>query len=183
MKDFIKLVGILFITGAIAAGSLSAVYQLTREPIAEFAKQEKIVALKEVFSSAKDFKEVRTETMWEAYDGQTQLGRVFLTETAGYGGPVKIVFGVNLQNEITAVKILSHTETPGLGAKIALPAFTAQFAGKKADSLALKKDNPAAGNLDAVTGATISSRAAVRGIINALKDSNNGNPAREGSSK
>jgi electron transport complex protein RnfG len=64
-----------------------------------------------------------------------------------------------------AISKLDQTETPGLGVKITLPAFRDQFRGKNADAVRLKKDG---GTVDAITAATISSRAVANGVREAL---------------
>jgi electron transport complex protein RnfG len=63
------------------------------------------------------------------------------------------------------VQVLSHTETPGLGAKITTDAWTGQFTGKTRDQAALKKDG---GAIDAISAATISSRAVTRAVHDAM---------------
>jgi electron transport complex protein RnfG len=166
--EFLKLAMVLFITCAVAAGSLALVSQVTKKPIEEFAKRDKFQAMQAVQAQATEFKEVLPGYLWEAYKDGKLVGQVIAAEAQGYGGPVKMMFGIDLQEKITAVKIVSQTETPGLGAKIIQPEFTAQFTGKTIDQLALKKDDPAKGTIDAISGATISPRAVTRGLRSGL---------------
>jgi electron transport complex protein RnfG len=170
MKEFLKLVFILFITCGLAAGSLSFINQVTREPIAAFQKQEKLEALQQVFTAATRFEEKTPDRLWDAYTDQDRIGSVILKIFPGYSGPITMVFGFDLNKKITGVRILNHTETPGLGAKIVKPEFLSQYAGKTKEELVLKKDDPAAGTIDAITGATISSRAVTKAVKQALTE-------------
>jgi len=75
-------------------------------------------------------------------------------EGGGFQGIIRMMVGVNPHEEkITGVKVLSHSETPGLGARITEPAFLEQFAQKSInDDFEVKED------VDGVTGATVSSK-------------------------
>ncbi|MGI6182267.1 MAG: FMN-binding protein, partial [Agathobaculum sp.] len=76
--------------------------------------------------------------------------------------------GVNTDGTIAGAKVTGHAETPGLGAKAqADPNWITQFAGQSADgSLAVTKDG---GTINAITGATITSRAVTLGVNTAAK--------------
>jgi electron transport complex protein RnfG len=174
MKDFLRLVMILFITCALAAASLSFINQITKDPIADFEKQEKEEAMRLVSAGADTFKEKIKDRLWEAYKGNKKIGNVILTESQGYSGPIKIIFGLTEDNVITGVKIIKQTETPGLGAKIITTKFTNQYKNLIVDQLTVKKDDPAIGAIDSITGATISSRAVTKGIREALTSFENG---------
>ena len=169
MKDFLKLVLILFVTCAAAAGSLSFINQVTKTPIEEFVKIEKLDAMKKVQEQATDFKEIIKDRLWEAYNGGELVGHVIQSKITGYSGPITLMFGLDPGNAVTAVKVITQTETPGLGAKINTPEFSAQYRAKTMDQLKIKKDDPQNGAIDAITGATISSRAVTNGIRNDLE--------------
>jgi Na+-transporting NADH:ubiquinone oxidoreductase subunit C len=86
---------------------------------------------------------------------------------AGLWGPIRAAVGVDAAGNLTGLAILEQNETPGLGARIAEPWFRLQFRGKRAP-LDLDPEGtraPAPDRVDAVTGATISSRA-VRDLVN-----------------
>jgi len=78
--------------------------------------------------------------------------------TKGYSGDIWLMVGLTKTGEIKNVSVIDHKETPGLGTKMTTPAFVNQFLGKHPESMNLKvkKDG---GDVDAITGATISSRA------------------------
>ncbi len=89
------------------------------------------------------------------------VGYIATASVSGYGGEVKVMVGVDNDNNITAVKILSAAdETPGLGMNITKKDYYGQYSGKKANF----KDE----EIIAVTGATISSTAAKNAVKEAL---------------
>lgn len=86
----------------------------------------------------------------------------------GYGGDVPVLIVIDLDGQITGVKVLGNNETPGLGKKVADKAFIGQFTGQSAENVFAVKTAAADQVLiDAVTGATISSRA-VTNAVNAV---------------
>ena len=76
----------------------------------------------------------------------------------GFSGTINIMVGFDIDGNIIGTSVLSHSETPGLGAKMTEPAFYTQFIGKNPASfrLAVRKDG---GDVDAITASTITSRA------------------------
>lgn len=85
------------------------------------------------------------------------VGYVITAQSRGYGGQVPAAVAFSADGVILGVTMMDNSETPGLGQKVTEPAFSAQFAGKTAEPLTIDE-------IDAVTGATISSRAAVSAI-------------------
>ncbi|WP_245802461.1 RnfABCDGE type electron transport complex subunit G [Desulfacinum hydrothermale] len=108
--------------------------------------------LKDVFPAKKDGKIVAF-----AYDATA----------SGYHGPVSLMIGFAPDGTLTGVSVMTHSETPGLGARITEPAFTRQFA--KLKGLDQVKLSTQGGRIDAVSGATISSTAAVTAVQEAIK--------------
>jgi len=158
MKATFRLVMVLFIVCALAAGSLAFVNAATKERIASFAREERLEALRQVFPEADDFREVVPGREWEALKAGQRIGGVLAASIQGYSGTILSFVGLDRTNVITGVKVLSQSETPGLGAKIAEERFLKQFRGLSPAEVALRRDDPA-GKIDAVTAATISSRA------------------------
>ncbi len=101
-----------------------------------------------------------------ASDGDVRyiIGYVAVAGAKGYGGNVQIMIGVNLDLEITGIEILSQSETAGLGANCENESWLAQFIGKSG-TLAVSKDG---GDIDAITAATITSRAVTSAVNKAL---------------
>jgi electron transport complex protein RnfG len=99
-----------------------------------------------------------------ARKGDEQIGVAIKTKSSkGYSGDIFIMVGFNMQGEIQNVVVIEHKETPGLGSKMTSPSFVNQFLGKNPDAvnLKVKKDG---GAIDAISGATISSRAYAQAI-------------------
>jgi electron transport complex protein RnfG len=95
------------------------------------------------------------------YEDGEKAGYAFMASGSGYGGNIDILVGLDSGFGIKGVSILSQTETPGVGNKITESSFTDQFKGLSASDIALKSEG---GKIDAITGATISSRAVVDAI-------------------
>jgi electron transport complex protein RnfG len=89
------------------------------------------------------------------------IGYSFVTIGKGYGGNIRILISLEADFDIKKISIITQTETPGLGDRILSPAFTDMFMGLKAEDVALAKDG---GKIDAITGATVSSRAVVLAV-------------------
>lgn len=172
MRDFIRMISVLFIACGLAAGSLAVVNAVTKEPIAAREKQQRDAALREVSADADEFIAVTPDRAWEALRKGQKVGYIFLTQVQGYSGPITLMFGTDSNGAVTGLRVLSHTETPGLGAKIATAQFRDQFRNKRPEQLILKKDDPARGQIDAVTGATISSRAVIKTMCSTLESFN-----------
>ena len=169
MPEFVKVIVVLFVVCGLAAGSLAVVNTVTKEPIAKWEKTQRDVALREVFAGADEFKELTPNRLWEVRCKGELSGYVVLTDARGYSGPITVMFGVaSSDGAVTGLKVLNHTETPGLGAKITKTGFRDQFKNKRLDQIQLRKDNPGSGEIDAVTGATISSRAVTRAVHSEL---------------
>ncbi len=169
MKGALRLVVVLFVVCGVAAGSLAFVNAATKDRIAEFARLEKIEAMQKVLPEAQEFVETTPGKVWEARQGSQVIGHVLAASTQGYSGPIASLVGLDPSGAISGVRVLVQTETPGLGAKIARPEFLAQFEGRKPGEVVLKKDDPA-GKIDAITAATISSRALTNAVRNTVSE-------------
>ena len=175
MKATLKLAMILFIVCGLAAGALGFVNAATKDRIAEYARIAKLDALKKVIPEAEEFTETGSGTSWNALKGGSSIGSVYLVATQGYSGPIEAVFGMRADGTLTGVRVLLQTETAGLGAKIVTDKFLGQYAGRARAEIALKKDDPASGRIDAIAAATISSRAVTKAIRAAADAAGGGN--------
>lgn len=177
MKDLVKLVGVLLVICAVAGALLAAVSMITAEPIEAAARSEKLQAIETVLPKHTNAPDGETVTVkandktWTFYiarrDGTYVGTAVESVSSQGYGGDIAVMIGINTKNAIEAIEILQQKETPGLGAKIAEPAFKNAFAGKplRGTRWAVRKDN---GDIDQITAATISSRAVVDAVKQAI---------------
>ena len=160
----------------VCSGLLAGVYALTAEPIAAAAKAKNEAAIKEVLpESAVTIEEERTVEMDGvtytynlAYDqpGNT-VGCAVNVSALGFGGPIAVKVGFDIDGIICNTKVLSQAETPGLGAKCTEPAFSDQFKGfnPAEKKLSVKKDG---GDIDAITASTITSRAYSNALATAV---------------
>lgn len=165
-----QMIVTLVVVAVVCAVILSFVYAFTEPRIAETQAQLTLSGLEEVISAYK-YVEVIPGTLWRAMDSLDQeIGIVFRVFPQGYGGPIPITVGLNEEKQITGIRIASAAEglaeTPGLGVKITEPGFTSQFKGKSSDEVALVQDG---GTIQAITAATISSRAVSEGVRKGLK--------------
>jgi len=101
------------------------------------------------------------DDIYMVYSNGAEIGFAFRAVGKGYGGLIDILVGFENETTIKGVTIVSHLESPGLGARITESSFRDQFIGVNIADVALKQKG---GEIDAVTGATISSRAVVDAI-------------------
>ena len=161
----------------VCSGLLAGVYALTAEPIAAAAAAKNEAAIMEVLpETAVSIEEERTvefEGASYAYNlAYDEVGNVvgcaINVAPVGFGGPIAIKVGFDVNGVIWNTKVLSQAETPGLGAKCVEPSFSDQFKGWNSaeKDLAVKKDG---GDVDAITASTITSRAYADGLLLATK--------------
>jgi electron transport complex protein RnfG len=181
-SSFINLILALGSVTLLSAFSLGYVYEWTLEPIAIAKREKQLRAINDVVEFDNDpleesFEVVRGQHRHRKRKGQAQASDpdalVFypakkqdtLTGYAiksfsdqGYSGRIEIMVGFELDGKMREVQVLSHRETPGLGSKITTIEFLDQFKGKYPNQFDLRvtKDG---GDIDGISGATISSRA------------------------
>lgn len=170
MGKIIKLGLTLGIFCVISAGMLAYVFMMTGPRIEANAKASFEGSLREVLPGAESFKSVALpgakSEIFEGLSGGKTVGFAVKVAPRGYSGEIVMLVGVDPQIQVRGMKILGQRETPGLGTNIEKPKFLRQFVGKGTkDLLEPKKD------VDAITGATISSRAVCEGVRSVLKDS------------
>lgn len=166
MKESFKLGLYLFVIAAVAGLALAAVNHLTRDRIAEQKSAHEQAALRDVLPRAASFR--AQADCQEGLDASgAVVGYVLKVKAQGYSSVIEALVGVDPEFKVTGVRILSQNETPGLGDKVRDPRFTGQFAGKDATEIRLKKDG---GAIDAITSATISSRALTGAIQERLDE-------------
>ena len=134
--------------------------------VVEAQNKAKIQAvLESIFPDLTGFEE--DGDLFVIYEGDSIAGYTFLASGNGYSGVIDMLVGINPDYTIKDIAILSQTETPGLGSRITEKIFTGQFAGLGLDDIELSKDG---GSIDAITGATISSRAVTDAIREKMSD-------------
>lgn len=146
MKKILGLVLSLTIISGVCAAVLAYVDSITKEPIKATAEKNREAAKAAVLCGQ---------------EGYTAEG----TCRDGYGGDITLMVGFKKDKKtVISYKVLAASETPGLGMKLKTPEFAGQFAGKDGSSLKVRKDG---GEIEAITSATITSRAVCRAIADA----------------
>ena len=188
MKTMLKEAGILFAITLIAGILLGVVHEVTAEPIAKAEDDAKKQAWNEVFPEADSFNEnedingqnaesltaaVQAEeykadinAVVSALDGSGNvLGYVItVTDHEGYGGDIKFSMGVANDGTLKGISLLSISETAGLGMK-ADPVLTSQLKDIKAEKISYTKTGKTSEDqIDAISGATITSNAVTNGV-------------------
>ena len=183
MNKIVKNTLILTLITVIAGFLLGAVYEITKTPIAQAQETAKKEAWQAVFSDVKldDFKAedvdqkaadkaVKDMGVNATIDEVCTAGDagyvITTTDKDGFGGNIQITVGIKKDGTINGVSILSISETAGLGMKATEPSFYHQYVHKPADKFVVSKDGGDGEQIDALSGATITSRA-VTGAVNA----------------
>ena len=171
---------VLCLTGVclVCSAILGAVYVVTEKPIADAEKANLQAALGAVLPddsqiSTEPFYQEWNGARYECYHAQGPTDAEFATAVKstvnGFGGPLTVLVGVLYDGTVFATKVLSHSETPGLGAKCSdeMSGFVLQFQGFNPveKQLKVKKDG---GDVDAITASTITSRAYTQAVANAV---------------
>lgn len=177
-QKILKLGIILFTVTAITGLILGAVYEITSGPIKATQERLKNEALSGALPEADSFKQIdiaggSPEIVKEIQEGFTEnasTGHCITVTPKGYGGPIEIVVGILSDGTLRAIRILSQTETPGLGAKAATEDFMGKYSDKKVETLSVVKTPPSdTAQIQAISGATITSEAVTLGVNTALE--------------
>lgn len=164
---------ILGVICLLATMVLAVTYQVTKPKIDAQLKAEEQTALKGIMPDATSFAEKKATDIeyFEALRGGQVIGYCIKAIGSGYNGYIRLIVGIDLSGTIRGVRVLEHQETPGLGARITeiKPGekdahFLRQFIGKNGRTVALRKD------IDAIAGATISSKAVTDAVNKAVSD-------------
>lgn len=172
---------ILFAITVVAGLLLGVVYDVTKEPIAQQKEKAKQAACAEVFAEAKAFETITQmdgsavsdtidgvdiDEVMRAVDGDGNTAGYVITVTdhEGYGGDIQFSMGVALDGTLNGISILSISETAGLGMK-AGDVLVPQFADKRVKSFTYTKSGASNDSeIDAISGATITTNAVVNGV-------------------
>ena len=161
------LTGVCLICSAI----LGVVYVITEEPIAQASIKATNASIAKVLPDGGELSEEKTFEGHQYYtlirDGKV-VAYAVKSSSNGFGGPVTLMVGILPDGTVYNTSVLSHSETPGLGAKCTSDEhFMSQFRNFTSDKvLKVKKDG---GDIDAITGSTITSRAYVNAVSEAIK--------------
>ena len=187
MKNIIKNTAILTVITLVAGVLLGLVYEITKEPIALAKEKAKNEAYQAVMQEADTFEELKLETVKleapgcvidevvKAKSGDETVGYVITTTTGeGYGGSIQISVGIAKDGTVKGIEMLSISETAGLGMNADTPEFKAQYADKSVEEFVVTKAGATADNeIDAISGATITSNAVTNAVNSAMEYFNN----------
>ena len=152
---FITLV--VFVSVALVSGTDS----ITKDKIIYQIEQKIQGMLVETFPDMNEY--TFTDDIYTIYSDNTLVGYAFLATGKGYGGDIDILVGLEDEQTLKGITIVTQSETPGLGSRIIESSFVSKFVGANIDDIFLKKDG---GQIDAITGASISSEAVVDVVRN-----------------
>jgi len=176
MRDNLRVGLVLMIVCLVAAASLGLTYVLTKNQIDKQIKIRQDAGNIKALSVAKTFKRIdvaqikkrgikldnEQDKIFQGLNGSKSAGYTFIVHPRGYGGIMEIAVGIN-GGEVKGVVVISNAETLGLGDQALEPVFIKQFIGRTPkDKVEVKKD------IDAVSGATISSKGLTKGVRTAL---------------
>ncbi len=179
-STLLNMVLTLLIISVVSASALAYVYEVTKKPIEKAQLKKELEAIKEVVPQF-DNNPFDEKFTLPSYDGAGELevypakkggevvGYAVKTFTEkGFSGHVEVMVGFLPDGTIENTKVLAHSETPGLGSKMTSEKFKSQFHGfnPAQKKLIVKKDG---GDVDAITAATISSRAFCDALDRAYK--------------
>ena len=159
-KDFVAPILVLSLICLVISGALAFTNSVTEPVIANAAAEREEAARYEMIPEADGFEIIEIgglpATIKEVYKSTNGVGYILMISTSGYGGDISIICGIGSDGRMIRSRALEHSETKGLGARIADASYADQYDG--ADS--------SLGGIVAITGATISSTA----YVNAMKD-------------
>ncbi|HAW58688.1 MAG TPA: RnfABCDGE type electron transport complex subunit G [Bacteroidales bacterium] len=167
----------------VASAALAGVYNMTKEPIAAAAIQKKFAAIHQVIPDFDTLKQLAylppdgkdSVYLYFGYKNDSLVGVAVETYSEkGFSGHISIMVGFKADGTINSIEVLEQKETPGLGTKMTEPSFKDQFKGLDISKLPNEqvKVNKDQGTIEAITAATISSRAfcdAVQRAYQAIK--------------
>ncbi|MBO5280783.1 MAG: RnfABCDGE type electron transport complex subunit G [Clostridia bacterium] len=166
---FLRIGGTLLLICAIVALVLSFVNTVTQEKIAQNETEQKRTAMVELFGSDKiEYTELdrlesdgeRVEAVYRVAEDGSTVGYSVLVLSPGFGGDVQLMVAVTADKTVIGVKIVSMSETPGLGTRVDDADYLSQYAGVTAGL--------SASEVDMISGATKSSKAVLNGVVDAL---------------
>jgi electron transport complex protein RnfG len=183
LRDLIKMVVVLLVICTTSGVVLSYVNQATIAPreyqYIKFVQEPSIKAvlsdydndpvkerIKLVVGEDEEGKPVELVVFPAKKGGETQAV-AYSAAAKGYHDLIEVMVGVGPEGTLTGISIMTHTETPGLGARIVEPGFTAQFAGLDLETAKLSAEG---GKVDALSGATFSTMGVITAVDTALEE-------------
>ena len=164
----------LFVICLVSTALLALANNVTAPIIDKLAIQTEIESRNEVLETAEIFEEKSDNGIDYVVgldkDGN-EIGMVFTSTAKSYGGEIIVMTGVDMEGKITGIKLLQINDTPGLGMNAQKPEFRDKFLGMS-DKITIVKNSANAANneIDALSGATISSNAVADAVNESLEN-------------
>ena len=161
---FIRIAGVLTLICSVIALMLALVNAMTKDTIAANTEKEKIEAISRIFGEVDEVESYSVEehevNLVLYKDGVR--GYAVTVKPQGYGGEIEMLVGIEPGGSVVGIEIINMSETPGVGSRVKSdPDFLPQFKGMTG-TLAVGD------NVDAISGASISSKAVTAGVNEAL---------------
>lgn len=182
MRDLIKMVVVLFVICTTSGVVLSYVNEATEEPreysYIKFVQEPSMKAVLSDYDNDPIKERIKLAVgedeegnpvevvVFPAKKGGKTEAIAYSAAAKGYHDLIEVMIGVNPDGTLTGISIMTHTETPGLGARIVEPEFTDQFAGLDLDTTKLAADG---GKVDTLSGATFSTVGVIAAVSAALE--------------
>ena len=174
-RNIIKYAGVLFVITAVVSALLAGFHMLTADVIAQNEVKTEQKALSEVLPDADVTDRLPDETaaqydvdaVYAARKGEILIGYCIKVSENGYGGAIQSIIGIDMDGRVTGVSVISNSETAGLGANINKEDFRSQFIGK--GEVNVVKAGAGDKEIDALSGATISSKAMAESVNKAVR--------------
>lgn len=167
-SNLTNMVLVLGLVCLLCSAVLGGAYVITKAPIEAAAAAKTQQAVAQVLPHFETLEYNADCNYYTAKDGEAVVGYAIESSVVGFGGPLSLMVGVTTDGVVYNTSVLSHSETPGLGAKCSTDAkFIDQWRGfdPSVKKLSVKKDG---GDVDAITASTITSRAYTLAVENAL---------------
>jgi len=182
MNYILKPAATLFIIAALVVALLSFVFTYTLEPIEKQKNKTQEAAMRVVIPRAVEYRKIHVEKTGsitavyealyssDALDDKVLVGYVVQLSPEGYSGKIDMIVGISIsENAITGMRVLSHTETPGLGANAVKENFYGQFRHRDLVPLGVARNSPGEYDIQAITSSTITSRAITEAVNEAIE--------------
>ena len=176
LKEILVPAIMLFVIAAVCTALLAGTNLLTKDKIAEIAVQTEMKAKSAVLESAKSFSDEKNVTVndkeyvyYDALDEKGNvMGYVFSVNVKSYGGDLSAMVGISSEKDkITGVEITAISDTPGLGMKVDSSDFLSQYI-DRSGNIGVNKNEKTDTEIQAVSGATISSKAVTEAVNQAF---------------
>lgn len=160
----------LFLICLVITAALGVTNYFTAGRIAALEKKTQDEAMN-LLLPAQEYAPIEDGASYYAVKDNETIGYIFITVEKGYGGEIKVMTAVSIDGAVNAVTVLSAgDETPGLGQNVTKKAFLDRYIGHfKGIEVVKNNADSSLNQIDAVTGATISSKATTRAVNKALE--------------